>query len=663
MMFFKPLFDLKMLPLFLLLLTLSTVFLLGNERHAFYRPGHHSHVSAEHLSMARNLSIRHNFLMFIHLTLDADGAPSYDAYNRHPIGGYVLLKLAILPFDDDPAMQVYAARMLMLSFFVAAAILAYLSLSRLTVGRLVAATATLLTFSSYFCLYYNDMIHPKTGMGVFFVLLVFYGMVIFVQDGRFFQLLVKVWLALLIDWHVLGLLLPFIFSGLATAIRKQNVSPSTLSDRFAARCVLLGVSALSLSTLILTFNFTNEYFALNGKKGLTELPSYRSLRSRLGADPSFNARYASQLAWQPFLEEEFRRIGLLSLPYVALNATGMLNDDGTRLYRGQGFVIVGMVVSVVCLIGIARSRHRMLLTTLALFGFCWSLPMRQNVAFHDYEGLYHIGIPLIFFSHVIGWMQRRFGTEVIADCVIVAALTFGFSSLYMGRVGQDAEAGELSEQFMADFGVIRNLTKEKTVLIFPPRNLPYRSVKEWERLMQYFLAGSTSVSYRQVKELGHLPDFVCTLNTRIEGDTLLTPENDRVFLYDWNGFPDAYSSRSFGRLLVRSNFDVYLDGTVLRYVKSPCGGEDLDANFFLHVKPVEVEDLPDHTRQYGFENRDFSFGDVHQNLGGLDGTCEAAVILPEYAIDRIWTGQYIPNEGRIWEETFSLADDPLSSAG
>ena len=415
----------------------------------------------------------------------------------------------------------------------------------------------------------------------------------------------------------------------------------------------------------MTFNFTNEYFALNGKKGLTELPSYRSFRYRLGMSPSFNARYASQLSWQPFLEEEFRRIGLLSLPYVVLNATGMLNDDETRPLPGQGFVIVGMVISVACLIGIARSRHRMLLTTLALSGFCWSLPMRHDTAFHDYEGLFHIGIPLIFFSHVIGWMQRRFGTEVIADCVIVATLTFGLSSLYMGRVGQNAEADELSEQLMADSEIIRNLTNEKTVLILLPGHHHYtgRSMREWEVLAQYFLAGSTPVSLRKIKELGHVPDFVYTLgHRRIEGAALLTPENRLVFLYEWEDFLEAYRSRSFGRLLASSNFDVYLDGTVLRYVKNPCSREDWNAPFFLHVEPVDVDDLPALRRQYGFDNRDFLFEDFRYDTG-LDGTCEAAVALPEYAVAYIRTGQYIPNEGVIWRETFSLADEPLSSAG
>lgn len=123
----------------------------------------------------------------------------------------------------------------------------------------------------------------------------------------------------------------------------------------------------------------------------------------------------------------------------------------------------------------------------------------------------------------------------------------------------------------------------------------------------------------------------------MEGANLLTPTNRPVFLYEWDGFLDAYRSRSFGHLLVRSNFDVYLDGTVLHYIKSPCSRERWNATFFLHVIPVHVEYLSDHRKQYGFENRDFFFGNSRQDLG-LDRLCEAAVPLPEYAIVRIRTG-------------------------
>ena len=654
----QSLFHPKTVSLFLLLLALLSMFLFGNERHTFYRPGHHNYVSAEHFRIAKNLSPHHNFLMFDSRTLKADGSLSYHPYNRFPIGSYALIKLATLPFDGSLAAEIYTARILMLLFFCAAAVLAYVTLCRLTFTPLIALTATLIPFSSYYSLYYNDMIHPKASMDLFGVLLVFYGMVIFVQDGRFFQLLVKTCAALLVGWHVYALLLPFIFLGLARAVIK---GPRLFRqpNRFCRPYVLLGAVSLLLGVVILTFNFTNEYFALNGKRGLTELPSYRSLQRRMGMNQRFNVREAHIVAWGPFLEEEFRRIGQMSLPYAMFGAVGTLNDDGTPQEGGRRFVIIGIAMSVTCLIGLARGRSSMLLTPLVLSGFCWALPMRHDTAFHDFEALFYVGIPLVFFSQVLGWIHRRFGVALIAGLAVAATLCFLLSSLLMNRVGHDAEAAEFSEKTMADFEVIRRLTNGKKVLNAWPGG--HRGNKLIPQL-NYYLAGSIFYHHSMRRKLQGLPfDFIIT-HLRVEGANLLTPENRLIFAYKWDDdFFDAYRSRSFGRLLVRSNFDVYLDGTVLRYVKNPCSREDWNAEFFLHVIPVDVEDLPDHSGQYQSEMRNFLFGDYRRDLG-IDGTCEAVVPLPEYAIARIRTGQFIPNGRRIWEETFSLADDPLSSA-
>ena len=206
------------LPLLLLLLTLSTVFPFGGERGYFYRPWTHTNNTADHLAVAANRSPAHNFLGFYRQTLDAAGAPTYDVYNRFPIGGSLLTKLAILPFGDDSSAQLYAARLLMLLFFTATAVLAYLSLARLTTHRWMALTATLLAFSSPYCLYYNDMVATLVWPDLFGLFLVFHGMVTFVQEGRFRQLLVKTCLALLLGWHVYALLLPFVVLGLAGAL-------------------------------------------------------------------------------------------------------------------------------------------------------------------------------------------------------------------------------------------------------------------------------------------------------------------------------------------------------------------------------------------------------------------------------------------------------------
>ena len=175
-----------------LLLALSTVFVFGHDLRSHIERSHTHSIPTHHrMAIAANLSLDHNFLQFYLQTLEADGTVSYEPYNRFPIGGHGLIALAILPFGDDLASQLYAARTLMLLCFVATALLAYLCLCRLTHHPWIAATATLLAFSSFYCLFYSDMVHNEAGIDLLGVMLTFHGMVIFLCEGRFRQLLVK----------------------------------------------------------------------------------------------------------------------------------------------------------------------------------------------------------------------------------------------------------------------------------------------------------------------------------------------------------------------------------------------------------------------------------------------------------------------------------------
>ncbi len=216
------------LPLALLLLALSTVFIFGGDRGYFYRPaGEHNRFSSHQLTIAMNLSPEHGFQRFDRWFMHDDGVTRYRPYNRFPIGSYAAMKAATLPVSDNPSARLYAARILMLLFFTAAAVLSYLSLCRLTSNRWIALTATLLAFSSYYLLYYNDMIVPDGMPDLFGVMLTFHGMVVFVQEGRFRQLLVKVCIALLLGWHVLALLLPFVIFGLVSDILRARSAAAT----------------------------------------------------------------------------------------------------------------------------------------------------------------------------------------------------------------------------------------------------------------------------------------------------------------------------------------------------------------------------------------------------------------------------------------------------
>ena len=131
-------------------------------------------------------------------------------------------------------------------------------------------------------------------------------------------------------------------------------------------------------------------------------------------------------------------------------------------------------------------------------------------------------------------------------------------------------------------------------------------------------------------------------------------ENEHWFKEKRQWFDDYWSSATSGEPAVRADFDIYLSENTLTYVKEPCASSDTEAMFFLALYPVDANDLPDRRRPYGFDNPDFDF----DKRGVIfDGRCMARIHLPEYAIARIGTGQYMSVEGgfhNLWEEYFRL---------
>ena len=743
------------LPLLLLLSALSTVFLFGHDQGYFYRSTSHNAISAQQLSVAENLSPEHNFLMFYNQTLDKDGIPSYVPYNRFPLGGYALIKLAILPFGDGLVAKIYAARMVLLLFYAGSAALAYLSLCRLTANRWIALTATLLAFSSYYLLYYNDMVATENGLSLFGVLLTVHGMVLFVQEGRFRQLLVKACAALLLGWHVYALLLPFIVLGLLCELnraRRLSVPPSLagqikscVSAPLFSRYLTLGVVTLLFGMAVLSFNLGNEYRALDGEVSLTELPTVKSIMRRFGADDEFNERSAEALAWGNFLENQFYRIAGVTLPLI-INPF----DHDRGGYNDRG-VTVGALASGVSVIGLLFFRQKMLLATLLSAGFFWALPMRHNTAFayHDFESVFYVGVPLVLFSTGLSYLPRLFGDRLLGGLSAAALLVFVLSSFQMGRVGRGPEHNKLfHEAAIADFAHIRTIVEPgQSVFIHYYRNKLYW--RGWA--VNYYLAGRVIGRSLPVWPDSFAYDFFVS-RQRVAVPALLTPDNRQIFLYrgsDYLALIDEMIRQS--ELLIRRDgyFDVYRSGNRLIYVgnqgearaarfirqdipivgqpfavrltpavhhagftdrsawqwergsdaagwtkvpgspPSPTGvytpttgdeGYQLRASvdytdrrgnrvkamtvpslpvqpssvtymgFFLHLIPVDMDALPDHRKQYNFDNLDFRFGDYELPL-----TERAVAVreLPAYDIAGIRTGQFLVDEDgsytHLWE--------------
>ena len=93
--------------------------------------------------------------------------------------------------------------------------------------------------------------------------------------------------------------------------------------------------------------------------------------------------------------------------------------------------------------------------------------------------------------------------------------------------------------------------------------------------------------------------------------------------------------------LIRSTFDVYFRENKLVYFKELCSAEDVQGTFFLHVVPVDENDLPVHRQRYSYDNLDFGF----RRYGWrLDKGCVILRELPDYEFTIIRTGQFVVNK-------------------
>ncbi len=119
--------------------------------------------------------------------------------------------------------------------------------------------------------------------------------------------------------------------------------------------------------------------------------------------------------------------------------------------------------------------------------------------------------------------------------------------------------------------------------------------------------------------------------------------------------------RFFESAIVNANYDVYIDNRLLVYAKAQCGPRDSRANFILHIEPASESILPDYRKSFGFEERDFSFGDRGVRF---DGNCLLTMHLPDYKILAVTLGQSIGstdkfgsrNECYFWKEVILFND-------
>lgn len=676
-----------LLPLLVLLIGMSVAFFSVQDRGSFHRntwnPSEHFEwLSSHNLTLAVNLSLSHNFLGFVNQSVDAEGNINYGIYkgdssegdsdyriyNRFPPGGYTLIKIVTLPFGDDLSNRIFAARMLMLGFFVGTALLAYWSLCRLVSSRWISSAVTLMVFSSTPFLLFNDMIVAELGPDIFGFALTFHGMIIFAQEGRFRQLISKACLALFLGWHVMALLLTFILLNIAKEViqsRKTKFVYNLDIFRRVSRFVMLGIIALGVGILILAYNIGNEYYALNVRGvyqlALFDLPSLQSILFRTGLSQESSPYSVLGI---PFLEGQLSRIGLMSLPFLLSNSLLSYSDLSWQM-MGARNLFVGIVVIGVCMVGVFLVRHRLLAMTAVFSGIVWAILMRRFAIRHGFDASFYAGIPLFFYTSILLLIRKRLGERLMPLGSLIALSVFIFSSYRMSYTDRNDKEAEFHKSVIDDFNIIRNFTRGKSVFI------PFADTySEMNRLvgaaygLQYYLSGSSIIfnNYGCDYNLDEI-DFILQTR-RQEVPSLLTPDNQMFFLYTRNVYEERIDKLvEESRPVITNGVNVYLtDGRELMYIRDRCGRSDFESIFSVPVSlaiyPVDVEDTADSDQDH--ELVSFNFVDHYITD---TGRYLSIFNLPDYDIAKIRTWQDT-DKGRIWDGSFfgpeHVADPKLS---
>ena len=619
------------------------------------RDGNHF-MSWNHLALAENLSPEHGFASFYGRRQVSPDQLRLTPYHRFPVLGHLLIKLATLPFPDDAAARVDAARTLMLAFFAGAGALAWLGLRRLALGPPVEdlgraprpewplLAAVLLAFSSHHALYYADLVATEGAMDLFALMLAFHGVAVFAIEGRFGQLLAKVTLALLLGWHVFALVGPLALLGLGAALRRRNW-------RSAGRYFALGAVAILLGAALVGVNLARERAVVDaqGVASVLAQPTSRSALARLGIK-------SAPIDWATFAQTQLYRLALATVPYaigqVPIGDAEATPENWEVLPHSPGFEVAGGVLLLTTLglaagaagpwprgAGRRRGEVRLALVALALAGPCWAVVMRHNTAppYHAFEGLFHIGVAVVFFALTLPQLVVRGARAGIG---LGAGVVLAVSAAASAWAFNDPPRAATARALAADFDAINAFAEDETVL-YPPA-LPWM-------VSRYLLRASVQVAFED-QRVWHRADFAIAPRLAPGGVAAptLTPANRWYFLYSRAGFEDAL--RGYAKLAAErppqeqaADFDLHYLANAgfaddVLYVRHQCPTVlPRSPRFFLHVHPVDASALrKHHGRSEGYDQLAFS----RRWFWRQGERCYALRRLPDFAIASVHTGQF-----------------------
>lgn len=380
-------FRKRNIQLLLLIVVFLSILFFQNPVSGFL-DGHHGWLSSHGLALAKSISFDTDLLMYNEKIITDEGL-EYVPYNRFPIFPFALLKVSMMPFKGDLTSQIYMARQLMNLFFIGSMIVAILIIRKLTQSNYQAISVVLMSFSSSYFLYYADMTFNDIPALFGFLLALFISL--YWSDGTLKNKTLMILLVLLsisMGWQPLAVYLTWFLINIIHDLRNKRYKLLTQVKSIIRKPYFLSfIVGVFYSGVIFFLQIGNEWRVMGGD--FLSLPTINSMGHRLNLGFStidvplpnyFEFIRDSELLYlekilEPFHLKAFKVTILLLLPLFIISA---VKFDYKKYFKKIKI-------------------DKKFMALLLLVGFVWHLPLKNFVFIHDFQAIFFVGIPLLFY--------------------------------------------------------------------------------------------------------------------------------------------------------------------------------------------------------------------------------------------------------------------------
>lgn len=352
-----------------------------------------------------------------------DGKKVYEAYNRFPVFSFLLTGLLTHPFQSDPATEVYVARQLMNLFFFLSIIVVFRLVDELVKNTYLALSVSLITFSSYYMLTYNNMIFNDIPALLGFVVAI-YG-VISAQKKKLQtrHILFYSIFPICFGWQPYAVYVTwFLIDALEIMLKKDTTFRSKFLNIFKQPSFIITGLAVTWGIFILGLQLLNEWRIVGGS--FTSIPTLKSALWRTGLISSDGyTNLQSAFNWIPFLSGQAHVITIMLIPFFPI----------FLVEPGMMFPVVLIVVLIVYVL-IKYFKDKSLINkayVIMIFsGLFWAVPMRHFVALHDFQSIFYVGFVIVVYTLILSNINTKAWKLLAIDLSLVFLINISLSNHY-----------------------------------------------------------------------------------------------------------------------------------------------------------------------------------------------------------------------------------------